>query len=77
MMLKSFYFCGDLLIAGQMGRPWGGGEELKQLNVADPSTPALLSGTWGSMWRQKGISVTSMYTEGEGSQATALPLKSS
>ncbi len=42
---KLLFICGDLLIAGQMGRLWGEGEELKQLNVADPSTPALLSGT--------------------------------
>lgn len=38
---KLLFICGDLLIAGQMGLLSGEGEELKQLNVADPSTPAL------------------------------------
>lgn len=75
---KLLFICGDLLIAGQMGRPWGEGEELKQLNVADPlHSSAAVRHTRGSIWRQKSISVTFMYTEGEGSQVTALPHKSS
>lgn len=38
---KLLVICVDLLIAGQMGLLRGEGEELKQLNVGDPSTPAL------------------------------------
>lgn len=38
---KILVICVDLLIAGQMGLLRGEGEELKQLNVGDPSTPAL------------------------------------
>jgi len=38
---KLLFICGDLLIVGQMGLLRGEGEESKQLNVGDPSTPAL------------------------------------
>lgn len=67
---KLLFICGDLLIAGQMGRLWGEGKETVKHGLSLHSSAAVRH-TRESIWRQKSISVTFMYTEGEGSQATA------